>query len=145
MTSSTITVTREIHADRERVWTAMTDPDLVKEWMMGATVRSDWKPGSDITWSGEYNGQSFEDRGEIIEIDPATQLVHTHFSPMSGAEDVPENYHRVEWRLDGKGESTELTLQMPVESEEQGEEFESNWGAMLDSLKTVAEGSNRHG
>lgn len=139
MTDSKITVTRDIHADRERVWMAMTDPDLVSEWMMGARVESDWKPGSEITWSGEYNGQSFEDRGEIIEIDHAKRLVHTHFSPMSGAEDVPENYHRVDWSLDEDGESTDLTLEMPVDSEEQAEEFESNWGAMLDSLKDVAE------
>ena len=139
MTTSTITVTRDIQADRERVWTAMTDPDLVSEWMMGARVRSDWKPGGEITWSGEYNGRPFEDRGEIVEIDQAKRLVHTHFSPMSGAEDVPENHHRVEWSLVDKGETTELTLEMPVESEEQGEEFERNWGTMLDSLKRVAE------
>ena len=139
MADSTITVTREIHADRERIWAAMTDPDLVSDWMMGAKVQSDWEPGSDVTWSGEYNGQSFEDRGEVLEIDHARRLMHTHFSPMSGAEDVPESYHRVEWTLEDKGESTELTLQMPVESDEQGEEFESNWASMLDSLKAVAE------
>ena len=46
MTGSTITVTRRINADSERVWTAMTDTDLVSEWMMGARVRSDWQPGS---------------------------------------------------------------------------------------------------
>jgi len=139
MAGSTITVTRKINADRERVWTAMTDPDLVSDWMMGARVRSDWRPGSEITWSGEYKSQSFEDRGEIIEIDHGKRLVHTHFSPMSGADDVPENYHRVEWRLEDEGKSISLTLEMPVESDEQGEEFESNWGMMLDSLKDVAE------
>jgi uncharacterized protein YndB with AHSA1/START domain len=139
MTSSNITVKREIDADRERVWTAMTDPDLVSDWMMGAKVCSDWTPGGDITWSGEYQGQSFEDRGNIIEIEHAKRLVHTHYSPMSGADDVPENHHRVEWNLEDNGESTELTLEMPVESDEQGEEFERNWGTMLDSLKAVAE------
>ena len=139
MTGSTITVTRRINADSERVWTAITDTDLVREWMMGASVRSDWRPGSEITWSGKYNGQSFEDRGEIVAIDRPRRLVHTHFSPMSGVEDVPANYHRVEWRLDGNGETTQLTLEMPVESEEQGMEFEKNWGTMLDSLKKVAE------
>lgn len=139
MTTSTITVTRKIRADRERVWNAITDPNLVSDWMMGATVQSDWKPGSDITWSGDYNGQPFEDRGEIIEIERPERLVHTHFSPMSGAEDTPDNYHRVEWTLEDKGKSTDLTLEMPVDSEEQGEEFETNWGSMLDSLKTVAE------
>ena len=139
MTGTTITVTRNIDADRQRVWTAMTAPDLVSEWMMGARVQSEWKPGSEITWSGDFNGQSFEDRGEIVEIDSPKRLVHTHFSPMSGAEDVPSNYHRVEWRLEDNGESTELTLEMPVDSEEQGKEFEKNWGTMLDSLKEVAE------
>ena len=58
MTGTTITVTRNIDADRQSVWTAMTAPDLVSEWMMGARVQSEWKPGSQITWSGDYNGQS---------------------------------------------------------------------------------------
>ena len=137
--NSAIAISRDIQADPERVWNAMTDPALVSEWMMGATVRSDWKPGSSITWSGEYNGQTFEDRGEIIAIDPGKRLVHTHFSPMSGAEDVPENYHQVEWSLVDKGGSTDLTLEMPVESEAQGEEFKANWGTMLDALQDVAE------
>ena len=105
MTTSTITVKRQIRADRQQVWDAITDPDLVSDWMMGAKVHSDWKPGSDITWSGEYNGQPFEDKGEIVEIEPTKHLVHTHFSPMSGAEDTPENYHRVEWTLEGRGTS----------------------------------------
>ena len=117
----------------------MTDPDLVSEWMMGAKVRSEWTPGSPITWSGEHNGQSFEDRGQILEVDRGRRLVHTHFSPMTGAEDVPENYHRVEWNLDDREGSIELTLEMPVDSEEQRAEFENNWGMMLDSLKAVAE------
>jgi uncharacterized protein YndB with AHSA1/START domain len=138
MSKSSITVSRSIKADPERVWAALTEPDLVKDWMMGATVASDWQRGSQITWSGEYNGQSFQDKGEILEIDHAERLVHTHYSPMSGADDVPENYHRVEWTLRPRGDSTELTLEMPVDSDEEAEEFEKNWGMMLDGLASTA-------
>lgn len=139
MTHSTITITRLVHADRPTVWDVLTAPELVSQWIMGAKVQSDWQPGSAITWSGQYNGQAFEDRGEILEIDHEKRLVHSHYSPMSGADDVPASYHRVEWNLTDQGDSTELTLKMPVDSDEQAAEFEQNWGAMLDSLKHVAE------
>jgi hypothetical protein len=32
--------------------------------MFGATVETDWRPGSAITWSGEYNGQRYRDKGQ---------------------------------------------------------------------------------
>ena len=131
-------ISRGIQADPERVWNAMTDPDLVSEWMMEQPW-SDSNPGSSITWSGEYDGRTFEDRGEIVDIDHTKRLVHTHFSPMSGAEDVPENYHQVEWSLVDRGDSTDLTLKMPIDSDVQAEEFKSNWETMLDALKEVAE------
>jgi uncharacterized protein YndB with AHSA1/START domain len=137
-----VTVTRKVHAGADRVWATLTQPELVKQWMMGAEIETTWKPGDPITWSGEYNGQSYEDRGEVLEIDPGKRLVHTHFSPMSGAADRPENYHRLRWRLDEDDGSTTVTLvQSGASSEEEAEQFKANWRTMLDSLRDVAEGA----
>ena len=140
MADHDVTVTRTIHADSDQVWKVLTDSNLVSKWMMGARVESNWRRGGSITWSGEYNGKQYKDKGEVIEIDPGTRLVHTHFSAMSGAEDKPENYHRVTWQLDGDGSSTKLTLtQSGASSAKEADQFKENWRTMLDQFRDVAE------
>lgn len=67
------------------VWAALTDPAQIKEYMFGSTVETDWQPGGSITWSGEYNGQPYQDKGEIITVEPPRRLEVTHFSPMTAA------------------------------------------------------------
>ena len=87
------TAETEIEAPPQEVWTALTDPDEIEKYMFGSRVITDWKPGSPIVWKGEYDGKKYEDKGQILEVDRGRRLKMTHFSAMSGQEDVPENYH----------------------------------------------------
>ena len=67
--------------------------------------------------------------------------MHTHFSAMSGAEDKPENYHRLDWRLAAEGDATKLTLvQSGAHSQQEADRFKQNWATMLDGLRDTAEG-----
>ena len=76
----------------------------------------------------------------MLEVEEGSRLVHTHFSTMSGAEDVPENYHRLTWRLKPDGDSTRLTLtQSGASSAKEAEQFKSNWRTMLDLLRDIVE------
>ena len=52
-----------IHAPVGKVWDALVNPQVIKRYMFGATVVSDWKEGSPIAWKGEWKGQPFEDKG----------------------------------------------------------------------------------
>lgn len=72
--------------------------------MMDAIVFSSWKKGDPITRNGEYEGQSYSDKGEVLDVDPRKRLVHTHFSAMSGAGD----FHRLDCRLAADGDATKL-------------------------------------
>ena len=140
MTEHVATANTTIDADPQRVWQAMTDPKLVAEYMMGSEVASDWQPGSPITWSGEWEGKTYQDKGEVLQAEPGRLLEVTHFSPLTGAEDVPENYHRVRYELAPAGGGTEVRLtQDGCDSAEQAEQFSQNWQGMLDGLKKVAE------
>jgi uncharacterized protein YndB with AHSA1/START domain len=140
-----VTITRSIQAPTARVWSALTDPALVSKWMMGATVRSSWKKGDPITWNGEYEGKSYSDKGEVLQVEPGRRLVHTHFSAMSGAEDKPENYHRLDWKLAADGDATKLTLvQSGAHSQAEADQFKQNWATMLDGLRHTAETGGKH-
>src|SRR5690242_6617836 len=91
----------DIDATPERVWEVLTDPAQLKELWFGSDVTTDWAVGSPITWSGEWEGKPFQDKGEILEVDPGRVLRFTHFSPLTGQDDVPENYHTLTLTLTG--------------------------------------------
>jgi uncharacterized protein YndB with AHSA1/START domain len=123
------------------VWKATTDPKAIKRYMFGADVTSEWREGSAIAWRGEFEGKAYEDKGTILQIDPEKTLQYSHFSPLSGAPDQPENYHTVTISLSGRGETTAVSLtQDNNPSEKALEESERNWEAMLDGLKKYVEG-----
>ncbi|CAN5343311.1 SRPBCC family protein [soil metagenome] len=134
------TATVRVAASPEDVWQALTDPVLIERYFFGTTAESDWHPGSPITWSGEYDGKEYLDHGTILEAVPRERLVHTHFSPLTGREDVPENYHTLTWSLTPEAEGTILTLtQDNNHSYDEVEHSEKNWHEVLEGLKSVVE------
>jgi uncharacterized protein YndB with AHSA1/START domain len=131
-----------VAAPPDAVWRALTDPDIVKSYYFGTVVETDWKAGSPITWRGEWQGKPYEDRGTILEIEPGRLLKNTHFSPMSGQPDVPENYHTLTYSLEPDGASTRITLtQDNAASADEAKHDEENWTMMLEGLKKVVEAS----
>ena len=70
MSGHVATAQCEIDAPPEQVWRALTDRELIKQYMFGSEVETDWKPGSPITWQGEFEGRPYEDKGEIISVEP---------------------------------------------------------------------------
>jgi uncharacterized protein YndB with AHSA1/START domain len=130
-----------INALPERVWKALTDPEEIKQYMMGATVTTDWALGSDITWKGEWQGKPFEDKGKIVQFEENKKLRYTHYSPLSGKDDSPENYHTVTISLEEMEDRTRVSLsQTGNESEKEQEHASQNWQNMLEGMKKLIEG-----
>ena len=131
----------DIDAGQEAVWRALTDPTQISDWMMGARVSTDWKVGSPITWRGEMDGRGYEDKGEVLEVDEPNLLSMTHYSPLMGQADEPDNYHTLVYRLSGgEGPTTVALTQDGNDSAEQAEQFSANWQGMLEALKSTVEG-----
>jgi uncharacterized protein YndB with AHSA1/START domain len=129
-----------IHAPSTRVWDALVSPASIKQYMFGTDVVTDWSVGSPITWSGEWQGKSYKDKGVILEFTPLRKVQYSHFSPMSGLSDKPENYHIVTIELSNEGESTCVSLAQDNNSSEQARErAEKNWEMMLAALRKFLE------
>jgi uncharacterized protein YndB with AHSA1/START domain len=142
MSGHVATAECEIDAPPDKVWRALTEPELIKKYMFGSEVTTDWQPGSPITWKGEFEGREYEDKGEIIAVEPGQRLEVTHFSPLTGQEDRPENYHRVRYALQQTTGGTSVRLtQDNSSSAEEAEHSAANWQMMLDGLKNVVEQS----
>lgn len=135
---ATSTVT--IEASPSRVWQVITDPAAVKEFMFGTELATDWTVGAPIVWRGEWEGKAYEDKGEILEFSPGQRLVHTHFSPLGGQEDAPENYHTLTWTLEDDAGATRLTLaQDNNDTAAAAEHSQGMWDTLVAGVKKIAE------
>ena len=131
-----------ISAPVERVWHALTDAQTIRQYMFGTTVKTDWKPGSRITWSGEWQGKPYEDRGEVLEVERNRRLRYSHFSPLMGKPDKPENYHHVTVELQPDGTGTRVSLEQDGSADAAArDESQRNWQSMLEGMKQLLEGS----
>lgn len=125
-----------INAPVERVWGALVNPEAIKQFMFGTHVATDWRVGNPITWKGEWQGKSYEDKGVILRFEPPRVLQYSHFSPLSGLPDKPENYHTVTIELSGEGNQTRVSLSQDNNATEEARmHSEKMWGMMLAALK----------
>lgn len=132
-----------IEAPKDKVWAALVSADAIKQYMFGTDVESDWRKGSQITWTGEMNGKKYEDKGVILKIEPEQTLQYTHLSSLSGKAERPENYHTIKIDLSGSGDETEVSLSQDNNPDEKArKESEKNWAAMLAGLKKYVEKSS---
>ncbi|HEV7232221.1 MAG TPA: SRPBCC family protein [Bacteroidia bacterium] len=132
-----------IDASPDKVWEALTTPELIKKYLMDTNVRTDWKEGSAIHYEGEYQGKKYKDKGVIKKIEPLKVLQTTYWSSMSGKEDKPENYNLVTYRLTESGGKTKISIsQDNVASEKEKEHSTNNWNSVLAKMKDVVEGLN---
>ena len=130
----------DIAAPKETVWRALVDPTAIKQYMFGTTVASEWREGAPITWKGEWKGKAYEDKGVIQKLEPRRRLTYSHFSPMTGLPDTPENYHTVDVQLREDAGKTHVTLtQDNNATDEERQHSEKNWSTMLEGLKKVVE------
>lgn len=137
----TAKATTTIHAPVSKVWQALVNPEIIKQYLFNTDVITDWKEGSPIIYRGEWQGKPFEDKGKVLQIEPEKLLKSTHWSPLSGVPDTPENYHTVTYTLSGNDNSTEVTIaQDNNATEEEKKHSEENWKVVLEGMKKLLEG-----
>jgi uncharacterized protein YndB with AHSA1/START domain len=100
----------EIVASRSKVWRALTDPALVRQWQYGSELSTTWEPGTPIVFRNEWNGQVFEQRGTVIEFTPESRVRYSLFFPRPGLEDVPGNHFFMTYELTGGGDATTVRI-----------------------------------
>ena len=129
-----------IKAPVSKVWQALTDPAIIKQYLFGTDTVTDWKKGSSITYTGEWQGKPYTDKGKIIDIVPEKLLHTTYLSGNSGKEDKPENYANVVYELKLDGDTTKVSISQDNIDDEAGvEHMKQNWGMVLDGMKKLLE------
>lgn len=129
-----------IDAPASEVWRALTDPKLIKQYLFGTQVTTDWQVGSPITYKGVWQGKPYEDKGQVLQNVPGKLLVSTFWSSLGGEPDLPEYYKTVRYELSGTGSATRLTIiQDNNASQEEAEHSSQNWIMVLQGMKKLLE------
>ena len=121
----------------ERLWQAITDPDIRAKYNFGAGVRSDWTPGSRMEM-GADNAGGLLGEGEVLEADPPRRLVHTLVA-LWGDDVKSEGASRVTWDIEPVGDSCRLMLTHDQLREGANEQLYGGWPMILSGLKTWLE------
>jgi len=136
----TLTKKITINAPTSKVWEALTNPEVIKEWLFGTNVISDWKVGSPIFFTGVWQGTEYRDKGTVLQFEKEKVFQYNYWSGFSGLEDIPENYSIITFKLTPAADGTELTLTHSHFPTETGyEHSDKNWDATLDLMKKIIE------
>jgi len=107
-----ITHTIVINSDPVDVWRALTEPQLMNQWMFESELEiiTDWKIGSPIIIKGSLEFSDFENKGILLKYEPKRILQYSHLSSLSALPDQFKSYTIIEFRLTPENGQTNLTL-----------------------------------
>jgi uncharacterized protein YndB with AHSA1/START domain len=121
----------------ERLWEAITDPEIRGRYNFGVGVTSDWTPGSRYESVHPGAGITIAE-GENLEVDPPHRLVQTFNATWS--DDVKaEGTSRVTWEIEQVADSCRLTVTHDQLREGANDELYGGWPMILSGLKTLLE------
>lgn len=126
-----------IKATPERVWEAITNPDMRAKYTFGATVRSDWTNGSKYAATAPDRSFTIFD-GENLEVDPPRRLVQS-FNAQWGDDVKSEGTSRVTWEIERVEDSCCVTVTHDRLREDANAQLYGGWPMILSGLKTLLE------
>lgn len=133
--------TIRIHAPRDKVWEAITRPEIVKRYFFDADLKADWRVGGEVVYRGFWDGDAFEDVAEISEYEEGYSVTM----------DFHEKYGRVTYTLVDQSEprilnlsmhefTTEVTvIQSGMGTQEEVKQTHENWMETLKRMKQILE------
>jgi uncharacterized protein YndB with AHSA1/START domain len=126
-----------IRTTPERLWKAITDPEIRSKYNFGSRLTSDWTPGSRYEMS-HPGTTGLLGEGKNLEVDPPRRLVQSMVALWS--DDVKrEGTSRVTWEIEPIGDSCRLTVTHDQLRDDANDELYGGWPMILSGLKTWLE------
>ena len=138
MARSTFVYVTYIRTTPEKLWSALTDAQFMKQYWFGVHGESQWKPGS--PWKLVSGDGQILDSGEIVEAEPPRRLVirwQNQFKP----ELKVEGASLCTMELEPSATAVKLSITHTIEREPSKfiEAVSGGWPKVLSNLKSVLE------
>lgn len=129
-----------MNVSSSEIWEVLVNPEIAKEYFFGAEITTDWMVGSPITFKGEFNGNKYEEKGVLLNVEPHTQLQYSHWSNFDGLSDEPENYRTWTFNINEKDGTTQLSItEDNIPTEKQKNRSDEFWREALLKIKRLVE------
>ncbi|MFT4066031.1 SRPBCC family protein [Paraburkholderia sp.] len=138
MTRSTFVYVTYIRTTPEKLWSALTDAEFMKQYWFGMHCESGWTAGSPWKLVSD-TGQIF-DAGEIIEAEPPRRLV-IRWQHQIRPELTAEGDSRCTMELEPLGTAVKLSITHTIEREPSKfiEAVSGGWPKIMSNLKSLLE------
>src|ERR1700740_2602310 len=138
MARSTFLYVSYIRTTPERLWTALTDPEFMKQYWFGMRCESEWTPGS--SWRLISGKGEIYDAGEIVESDPPRRLV-IRWQHQNRPELKAEGDSLCMIELEPNGPAVKLSITHTIEREPSKfiEAVSGGWPKIISNLKSLLE------
>jgi uncharacterized protein YndB with AHSA1/START domain len=138
MDRSTFVYVTYIRTTPEKLWSALTDPEFMKQYWFGNHCESEWTPGS--SWKNVSGEGQVLDAGKIVEADPPRRLVirwQNQFKPELEAEGVS----LCTMELEPIGATVKLSITHSIDRERSKliEAVSGGWPKVISNLKSLLE------
>jgi uncharacterized protein YndB with AHSA1/START domain/DNA-binding transcriptional ArsR family regulator len=130
-----------IRTTPERLWEAITNPEIRAQYHFGAGATSDWAPGSHFEFGHAPSGQLLGE-GVNLEVDPPRRLVQSMVALWS-EEAKNEGTTRITWEIEPVGDSCRLQVTHDQLREGASSQLYGGWPMVLSGLKTWLETGQR--
>jgi len=135
-----LTTSIDLNVSIDKVWFALTDKEMIKQYFWGTEVSSDWNEGSPISYSGTWEGTAYEDKGFILKIEKNKTLKHSYWSSFWGTEFNPHDVSIITYELSENGEMTTLTVTQEGFKDLQSRDHSiENWNGIFTNIKNLLE------
>ena len=127
-----------IRTTAEKLWEAITRPEMTRQYFYATAVESDWKVGSPVRHMGADGKVNLD--GKVLEVVAQRKLVIT-FCAVHDAETAKDRPSRVTWEIEPRGEVCKLIL---THDDFDGitatyQQVGPGWNPVLSGLKTLLE------
>jgi uncharacterized protein YndB with AHSA1/START domain len=138
MAKSTFVYVSYIRTTPEKLWSALTDPEFMKQYWFGTHCESKWTPGS--SWRMLHSDGTITDAGEIVEAEPPRRLVirwQNQFKPELKA----EGESQCTMEIEPNGTAVKLSITHTIEREPSKfiTAVSGGWPKIISNLKSVLE------
>ncbi len=132
-----------IRAPKSKVWDALVNPDMTKQYMFGCVPVTTWEPDSPLIWRGAADGKDYV-TGKVLRYEPDTVLAFTTFDPNGGMDDVPDNHLTGEYVLAYENGVTTVSVTQGdfarvADGQKRYNDSQGAWDMSLSTLKKILE------
>jgi uncharacterized protein YndB with AHSA1/START domain len=131
-----------IRTTPERLWSALTTPEFIRQYWFGMHCESDWKPTS--PWKLVFADGRLADAGEIVEADPPRRLVikwRNEWNAEMRAEGYSLCTFEIETVPDASPQAVKLSITHAIDRPESKfiEAVSGGWPRIISNLKSLLE------